>query len=141
MIWTVSACPVRPVLTVSYWAVLEAPPEYPEVALMTPLTCSNTAWIPQKQPPASTAVCLPGAAAKPSFTRGPGMLAVASAALHDSRAASGSRAKRPARLRRERRNILISFPLRQAIHLRALFPDVRFERDESCTACRRMTPR
>src|SRR5207253_9164312 len=48
-------------LTVSYCAVLEEPPEYPEVTLMTPLTCSKTASTPQKHPPASTAVCSPRA--------------------------------------------------------------------------------
>jgi hypothetical protein len=36
------------------------PPEYPEVALITPFTCWKTAWIPQKQPPATTAVSFPG---------------------------------------------------------------------------------
>jgi hypothetical protein len=32
---------------------------YPLVTLLTPLTCSNTASTPQKQPPAKTAVCSP----------------------------------------------------------------------------------
>src|ERR1051326_5553619 len=56
MMRTDSACPVRPVLTVSYCAVPADPPEYPAVALLTPFTCSNTAWMPQKHPPASTTV-------------------------------------------------------------------------------------
>src|SRR5712691_2542934 len=56
VIFTDSAWPVSPVLTSSYSAVLAEPPEYPDVALITPFTCWNTAWIPQKQPPATTAV-------------------------------------------------------------------------------------
>jgi hypothetical protein len=47
---------VRPVLTVSYCAVFADPPEYPAVALVTPFTCSNTACMPQKHPPANTTV-------------------------------------------------------------------------------------
>src|SRR5260370_33557819 len=61
-----SACPVRPVLTISYCASSRRPPAYPEVTSVTPLTRSNTASTPQKQPPASTATAdcpvAPGAA-------------------------------------------------------------------------------
>src|SRR4029077_15943378 len=69
---TDSAWPVSPVLTISYSAVLASPPEYPEVALITPFTCWKTAWIPQKQPPATTAVCSPELAALDASTAGPG---------------------------------------------------------------------
>jgi len=43
VIFTDSAWPVSPVLTSSYSAVLAEPPEYPEVALITPFVCWNTA--------------------------------------------------------------------------------------------------
>src|ERR1700674_525053 len=46
------------------------PPEYPAVADVTPLKCSNTACTPQKQPPASTVVSWPLAAASGSSTAG-----------------------------------------------------------------------
>ena len=39
------------------------PPAKPDTTLVTPFTCSNTASMPQKQPPARTAVSLGGAAA------------------------------------------------------------------------------
>src|ERR1700692_1388385 len=52
-----SAWPVVPVLTVPYAAVALSPPEEPAITCRTPFTCSNTPWVPQKQPPASTAVC------------------------------------------------------------------------------------
>src|SRR5581483_3336458 len=56
---TDSACPVVPVLTVSYCAVCAEPPEYPAVTLLTPFTCSKTACMPQKHPPPRTTVCAP----------------------------------------------------------------------------------
>ena len=34
---------------------------------MTPLTCWKTAWIPQKHPPETTAVCFPDAVARGDF--------------------------------------------------------------------------
>src|SRR2546426_9391202 len=66
---------------------------------MTPLTCSNTAWIPQKQPPASTAVCWPLVVAKGSSTTGLGMT-VALAELHATSAARARKPESPAKLRR-----------------------------------------
>src|SRR5580700_1788304 len=56
---TDSAWPVAPVLTTSYLAVLAAPPAYPATTLLTPRTCSNTPWTPQKQPPERIAVSVP----------------------------------------------------------------------------------
>src|SRR5216684_1891604 len=72
VIFTDSAWPVSPVLTSSYSAVLDSPPEYPEVALITPFTCWKTAWIPQKHPPATTAVCWPELVALVASTAGGG---------------------------------------------------------------------
>src|SRR5512146_842686 len=40
---------------------------------MTPFTLSKTACVPQKQPPANTAVCLPGADASAASTFGAGI--------------------------------------------------------------------
>src|SRR5262245_5194144 len=57
VICTDSACPVSPVLTVSYSAVFFSPPAYPDITRRTPARCSNTPCTPQKQPPATTAVC------------------------------------------------------------------------------------
>src|SRR5262245_61929976 len=54
-----SACPVRPVETMSYFAVSCVPPAYPEITSSTPSMSWNTASVHQKQPPARTAVCLP----------------------------------------------------------------------------------
>src|SRR5215470_16809050 len=59
-------------MTSSYSAVVSDPPEYPEVALMTPLTCWNTACIPQKQPPAKTAVGSAFGEASPTLFEGGG---------------------------------------------------------------------
>src|SRR5207248_2685539 len=72
VIFTDSACPVSPVLTRSYSAVLDSPPEYPDVALITPFTCWKTAWTPQKHPPATTAVCWPEFVALVASTAGAG---------------------------------------------------------------------
>src|SRR5579871_6130174 len=54
-----SACPVVSVVTWSYVAVLAEPPEYPTVVFTTPFTRSKTACVPQKHPPAKTAVSRP----------------------------------------------------------------------------------
>src|SRR5215468_3171550 len=59
-------------MTSSYSAVVSDPPEYPEVALMTPLTCWNTACIPQKQAPAKTAVGSAFGEASPTLFEGGG---------------------------------------------------------------------
>ena len=53
---TASACPVVPELTCSYVGDGTRPPAYPDIADVTPRTCSNTPSTPQKQPPANTAV-------------------------------------------------------------------------------------
>src|SRR6266540_4512894 len=79
-ICTDSACPVAPVLTTVYFAVVALPPEYPETTRETPLTCLKTASTPQKQPPASTAVCSPAAAGKPDSAAKPGIWACAALA-------------------------------------------------------------
>src|SRR5215831_3078999 len=55
---TDSAWPVLPVPTFSYSAVLLSPPEYPDRTFFTPLVYWYTPCTPQKQPPASTAVCV-----------------------------------------------------------------------------------
>jgi hypothetical protein len=62
------------------------PPEYPAVVEMTPLTRSNTDWVPQKQPPAKTAVCFPLLWARGLSLAGAGIGGLA-AALHPVEAA------------------------------------------------------
>src|SRR4030095_10945908 len=52
--------------------VADSPPPSPVSTRTTPLTCSKTASIPQKQPPASTAVCSPLAVASGASTAGLG---------------------------------------------------------------------
>src|SRR2546425_11519720 len=54
---SVSAWPVSPVRMSCYSGLFCNPREYPDGALIPPFTCWKTAWIPQKQPPATTAVC------------------------------------------------------------------------------------
>src|SRR5215467_8992234 len=71
-----------PVLTVSYCAVLAEPPEYPAVALLTPFTCSNTACMPQKHPPASTTVAALGLLLSGSSATGFGSFTAALEAWH-----------------------------------------------------------
>src|SRR6266498_2713741 len=75
---TDSAWPVSPVPTFWYWAVAGEPPEYPDLTSLTPFTCSKTASTPQKQPPASTAVCSPLELARGASSVGSG-IAVAEA--------------------------------------------------------------
>src|SRR5258706_12068965 len=105
--WTASACPVRPVLTFSYCAVSAAPPEYPEVARITPFRRSNTAWMPQKQPPARTAVCCPFAGAKGASTDGLGIATDAPPVLHAAPFPRGSTAARIAKARKMNRSTSI----------------------------------
>src|SRR5258708_1474525 len=104
MIRTDSACPVLPVLTVSYSAVLAEPPEYPAVTPVTPFTCSNTAWMPQKQPPASTTVAELLALVTGSSVAGLGIFTAALEALQATVLPRQSIAK----LRMMKRNIQIS---------------------------------
>src|ERR1700737_3076674 len=100
MICTASACPVRPVLTLSYCAVSADPPEYPEVARITPLRRSYTAWMPQKHPPANTAVCCPFVGGRGASTDGFGIATDAPAALHVAPFPSGSTAAIMAKARK-----------------------------------------
>src|SRR5579872_365972 len=98
-----------PVLTTSYSAAAEDPPEYPEVALITPRTCWKTACTPQKQPPASTAVCCPlawakavssfgfGKSAPPPLTAGACFVAITRVTT-STNANTITQAKRPARV-------------------------------------------
>src|ERR1700689_4282312 len=67
---------------------------------MTPFTCWKTAWMPQKHPPETTAVCWPGAVARAASCAGAGTgpdelgLALALQAVLPSSAAKRIRAKR-----------------------------------------------
>src|SRR6516225_3886946 len=72
---------------------MAVPPEYPALTAVTPFMCSKTAWIPQKHPPASTAVSLPLALAKGESTAGLGMATAALEALEDTMHPQQSRAK------------------------------------------------
>src|SRR5579862_2074344 len=60
-------------MTCLYVAVDAEPPAYPAVVLRTPFTLSNTACVPQKQPPAKTAVARPADAARGASTVGAGI--------------------------------------------------------------------
>src|SRR6185437_14150903 len=90
-----------------------APLAYPDTALVTPLTCWYTAWIPQKHPPASTAVSSPALCAGASAAGG-GIVTAGSAC-----AANGAKA-RAAAMRRAGRFMVRApgedcFPYREEI--------------------------
>jgi hypothetical protein len=56
-----------------------APPAYPDTASLTPFTCWNTAWTPQKQPPASTTFSCAAAESAASPSAGAGSATAGSA--------------------------------------------------------------
>ena len=79
-------------LTTSCCAVFAAPPAYPDVALITPLTCWNTACTPQKQPPATTMVSVPAEVDSGTSNAGSGT-AIFAAALDEPFLASPTMAR------------------------------------------------